>query len=165
MKALTDIHQAVEKRIDEIRLTIHLHAHDYTLMRAFLEELGRPEEGERETYLDMGWEYGQLRGLIIQVHLAKEERFVVAEPILTKLLELGWTQSKQNEDASWGHREVTFSKPYPEPPLWWPTHKDWKRTTLTATVRMWPHPDSQLCKKVETGTKLTYKFVCEGDLQ
>lgn len=152
----------VEKEVDRMRLLVGMHAMEYGCLVAFLRELGRPEDVSHGTYASVGFQYGQLNGLIVQYHLQEQESFVAAEPVLSWFLDRGWKQGTQHEDASWGYRQVEFTKVEPEPAMFWPPHKEWKPYELTATVRIWPHPNSQVCKKVEDGTEPKYKFVCVG---
>jgi hypothetical protein len=154
-------YQHVERVVDAMRLKVSMHYADYINMMAFLKGLGR-QDGYNGTYADIGFEWGQLNGLIVQVKLQQDESFKAAEPIISWLLEHGWTQNGNSEDARWGYRQVDFRKTENQPPMFWPSHKEWKPYTLTATVRIWPHPDSQICKKVEDGQETKYKYVCEG---
>ena len=155
-----DVHQDMEKKIDEIRLLTHMHAHDYQMVHGFIASLGRPSD-YNGTYANLGFTDGSLKGIIVQMHLEKQESFKAGAPIIEWLLSHGFEQDGNDENASWGYRAVTFKKMVNEPPIFWPAHHDWKPYRLTATLRVWPHPEGQNCKKVETGQEATYKFVCE----
>lgn len=163
MRAISEINAEAEKAIDRMRLLIHLHAQEYIMLCRFVESLGRPD-GYDGTYAGLGCTPGSLIGVFAQVHLAKDESFKAAEPIIAYLLERGWVVSGQTEEASeyatWNYREVTFKKPS-DPPLF-PSTRDVAIPALTATVRIWPHADSAVCKRVEDGVVPKYKLVCEG---
>lgn len=161
MKTLHDIHKALEAEIDDRRLTIHLHAHEFILCTQFLRTLGR-SDGYDGTYVNIGAGDGlSLRGLIVQVHLGASESFKAAAPILDWFLAQGWTPGAQSESADkyWMYREYTFHKTAPVPLFW--SHKDLPTQKLQATVRVWPPANSQHCKRVETGVEPTFKLVCE----
>lgn len=164
MKSIEEIYAEAEKGIDAMRLTIHLHAAEYSALSRFIESLHRPDV-DGGTYGDIGYQTGWcIRGLIVQVHLTKEESFKDAEPILTWFLDRGWTQCGQSEDANWGvysmgYRQVEFKKTGHVPMFW--EHKSIPSLEMRATVRMWPHRDGVTCKKVEDGVEKKYKFVCQ----
>ena len=162
MKTLSEFYADVEKVVDRMRLKVHLHAHEFVLLSEFVAGLNRPSvRPYSETAVSLGYEYGQLQGIIVQFFLDKHESFAACTPVIEHLLERGWKQDTQEENASWGYREVAFKKTHTDQPLFWPTHKEWEPQTLTATIRMWPHPTSQICQKVEDGTEPKYKFVCQ----
>jgi hypothetical protein len=142
MKSIADYYKDVERRVDEIRLTIHLHAHDYSLIQQFLVGLNRKDDWQG-TYTQLGYESGSLQGIIVQFHLEESESFKVATPLLEYLFANGWKQAEQNENASWGYREVSFTKMHNDQPLYWPVGKEWSP------------------KKVEDGVEPKYKFVCQ----
>ena len=162
MKTISDINAEAEAAIDRVRLLIHLHAQEYIMLCRFLESLGR-DNGSGGTYSGLGYSGGSIAGIYVQMHLGKDESFKAAEPIIAFLLDRGWTVSGQTETAEgdyWTFREVTFQKPS-DPPLF-PSARDPKIPTLTATIRMWPHKESAVCKRVEDGVVPKYKLVCEG---
>jgi hypothetical protein len=162
MKGIGEINAEAEQAIDKMRMLIHLHAQEYIMLCRFLESLVRPNDS-CGTYAGLGYSGGSIAGVYVQVHLEKEESFKVAEPIIAFLLDRGWTVSGQTETAEgdyWSFREVTFQKPS-DPPLF-PSARDPKIPTLTATIRMWPHKESAVCKRVEDGVVPKYKLVCEG---
>jgi hypothetical protein len=162
MKGIGEINAEAEQAIDKMRMLIHLHAQEYIMLCRFLESLGR-DDGSSGTYPGLGYSGGTITGIYVQVHLGKEESFKAAEPIIAVLLDRGWTVSGQTETAEgdyWSFREVTLKKPS-DPPLF-PSARDQKMPTLTATIRMWPHKDSAVCKRVEDGVVPKYKLVCEG---
>lgn len=162
MTTLHDIHIEAEKEIDKKRLTIHLHSAEFIALSEFLRTLDRPD-GISGTYANIGsgglW---SLNGLYVQVHLDEHETFASAAPIIGWFLNNGWEQNGQSEDASWGasigYREVKFKKQAP-PPLFW-KHRDLPKQDLYGTVRIWPNPKSQNCKRVQIGVEPTYKIVC-----
>lgn len=154
------IHQEMEKKLDDTRLLVHMHAHEYQLLGEFIQSLGRPS-GYDGTYRDLGHTDGSLKGIIVQCHLLKHESFKAGAPIIEWLLSRGFEQDGNDENADWGYRQVAFKKIEHNPPLYWPSHHEWKPYRLTATLRMWPHPEGQNCKKVEAGQEVKYKFVCE----
>lgn len=162
-KSIYEIYENVEKEIDRMRLTIHLHSQDYIEFLKFLQQLGRRDVIDG-TYANIGsggiW---ALNGIYCQVHLEKNEKFSDVVSILNWFLDNGWTQNGQNEDASWGssigYREVKFTKPASLPLLW--SHHELPSQSLHATVRMWPHPQSQTCTREQVGVEPTYKIVCK----
>lgn len=155
-----EIHKKMEEQIDGTRLLVHMHAHEYQLLNKFIQSLGRPND-VNGTYTDLGFTDGSLKGLIIQMHLEKTESFKAGTPIIEWLLSRGFVQEGNDENADWGYRAVTLKKIETAPPLFWPSHHEWKSFKLTATLRMWPHPEGQNCKKVEAGQETKFKFVCE----
>lgn len=97
-------------------------------------------------YIGMGFKDSQLQGIIIQFHLGREQTFAAVTPVVLWLLDHGWVQHEQTEDAEWGYRQIAFKQ----------------NDALKLTLRIWPHRDSVRCKKVETGEmKPVYKFECE----
>lgn len=162
---LQDIHKKMEDEIDRMRLTVHLHANEFIQVNAYLRALGR-KEGSDGTYATIGaWGFS-IRGLVIQVHLEQHETFSDAAPIIEFLLSRGWTQVSQSDDANWGggsivgNRDIKFAKPSPGPLYWTDGHLKSERT-INATVRIWPHANSQHCRRVQVGVEPTYKLVCE----
>lgn len=163
-KTLQEIHLEAEKEIDKKRLTIHLHSQAYVEFTEFLRRAGRRDSVDG-TYANIGsggiW---SLNGIYAQVHLEQHERFSDVTPILDWFLDHGWKEVGQSEDASWGsttigYREVKFTKEAP-PPLYW-SHHELPTQSLYATVRMWPHPDSQVCVREQVGVEPTYRIVCK----
>lgn len=159
MERLSEIHAAVEKEVDRMRLTVHLHAHEFTQINEFVATLCR-HDGHDGTYVSLGYTSGSLPGVIVQVHLSKEETFKACSPIIDFLFSSGWEQDKQTENVDWGYRQIAFKKMHDAPPLFYRSDKPWKPYKLTCTVRMWPHPLSTTCIKVEDGTEVKYKFAC-----
>jgi len=151
-----------EKEVERMRLLIHMHAHEVNLMQQFIAGLHRlpVENSWRNTYASIGYTHMMLNGLIVQFALGKDEGFSAAEPVLEFLLHRGWKPSGTSEDADFGNREYRFKKTETAMPLFWPSHHEWKPYELTATVRVWPHSESVICKKVQVGVKPEYKFEC-----
>ena len=148
------------KNCREREVWIHLHAHDCMLMEQFVATLNR-EQGWSGTYVSLGWETMQLRGVIVQFKLTKEETFLAAQPVIDFALEHGWTCKNQEDETDYGCRRLTFSKKHEAPPLYWPSHHEWKPIDLNLEMRLWVHPDGQRCRKVEAGMQPTYKLVCD----
>ena len=160
MKTIAEYYEDVEKRVDEMRLNVHLHAHEYGVIQEFIASLGRSDDYQG-TYLQLGYETNSIYGVIVQVHLKKDESFKAASPIIDYLLERGWKQHDQSDTADWGCRTIEFRKRHPDPPLFWPSHKEWKGKDIGCAVRIWLNAESQICKKVEDGVEPKYKFVCQ----
>lgn len=158
-RSIEEVYADGEKEVDDIRLRIHMHAQEYRMLQEFVSDLGRPMDSNG-TYADLGWRQGSLLGLIVQMNLAPEESFKAASPVLEFFLARGWTADGQDENGAWGYRAYKFKKVETARPLFFPSHHDWKPYTLTATVRVWPDANGQLCKKVEAGFEPKYKFEC-----
>lgn len=155
-------YQECEKLAESMRLTIHMHMDEVAAIQSFIAELKRPaiEEAWRNTYACVGFRPSSLQGVIVQFYLGKEEGFPAAEPVLEFLLNRGWKPNGTSEDADFGNREYRFKKIEPAAPLFWPPHHEWKPYELIATVRVWPHAESEICRKVQVGTKPEYKYEC-----
>lgn len=160
-ESIREVYDTVEREVDRMRLLVHMHASEYEALFLYLKEHGRPD-GYDGTFASLGVTRDQLNGLIVQFHLGEKESFRAADPVINFLLDRGWTENGNSEDAGWGYRQFSFRKIEKDPPMFWPSHKEWKPYELTATVRIWPHPSSQVCKKVEDGQEAKYKFVCEA---
>lgn len=164
----TDIHSIAyayndcEKRVEQMRLMIHMHAHEVAMLQQFIVGLNRDgvESGWHKTYATIGYTPMSLQGVIVQFALAKTEGFQAAEPVLEFLLSRGWTPNGTSEDADFGNRDYKFKRIETDPPLYWPSHREWKPYELTATVRVWPHNESVICQRVQVGVKPEYKFEC-----
>lgn len=144
-----------------MRTTIEIHAHEVMVTQQFIDSLNRPiVDGWSKTYATVGYMPGSLQGLIVQVHLDKNESFKAAEPIIEFLLNRGWKPDGSSEDADFGHREFKYRKTATAPPLFWPQHHEWKPLPMVATIRVWPHKESAICRKVQVGVKPDYTFEC-----
>lgn len=157
---LTKIYSEVETEVDRMRLLVHQHAHEYGKALRVLPQFGRAADWNG-TYADIGFKQGQLNGIIIQIHLSKEETFKAAAPIIEWFVEEGWAQQAQYESAESGYREFTLTKEAPRP-LFWTEGKAYPDRLIT-TIRIWPHSESRNCVRVEDGTQPKYKFVCEDE--
>ena len=161
MSASRDIgffYENVECRVDAMRLTIHMHAHDYQQIRKAVDEYRSDNEN---TYATIGWGGEQLQGIIVQWHLREEDTMETVAPFLALVLERGWEAKPTDENADWGYRQYNFSKIENDPPLFWNAMKEWKPYTIRLSVRVWVHlGEGAKCKKVEAGTQPTYKLVC-----
>lgn len=151
MESLSDIRANVEKEVDRMRSVVHMHASAFTQINEFVAALGRAD-GCDGTYVSLGYAFGSLTGVIVQVHLAKEETFKACTPIVDFLLSSGWEQDGQEDNVDWGYRQIAFKKRHSDDPMEIPE--------LTCTVRMWPHLLSDTCMKVPDGTEVKYKFSC-----
>lgn len=139
--------EKIEDEARRMRLLVNTHSNEYMHLLAFLRNLGRPADTSG-TYASIGFKDGAVPGIIVQFHLSADESFMCAEPVVSWFLSCGWKLNEQSEDTSWGYRQIVFKKVVNG------------LDALQATVRIWPHPQSQVCKKVEDGTEPKYKFVC-----
>lgn len=162
LHSITYAYKDCEKEVERMRLLIHMHAHEVNMAQQFIAAMNRCEKetGWRNTYATIGYTRMSLNGLIIQFALAKHEGFPAAEPVLDFLLSRNWVPDGTSEDADFGNREYRFKKTEQATPMFWPSHLEWKPYELTATVRVWPHSESEICRKVQTGVKPEYKYEC-----
>ena len=148
-------------QVESERMMEVLRRHEalYNRIVQIVHECGRPNALDG-TYVDMGFMDGQVSGIIVQVHLQKHESFRVVAPLIEQMLTTGIAQRSQQDDADWGYREIIFAK---DSPMW---HKGMPQHTkyILVTMRIWPPSDSEVCERVECGTKLVYKLECMGDI-
>ncbi len=122
---------------------VHRHSEDFKILSDWIATLGR----DKDTYVDLGYSPESQKGIIVQVHLDKNESFKVAAPIIEQILSQGFKEKSQIDDVNWGYRQITFSKPQGD-------------KSIHVSVRLWFRNDSEICVKVECGTQPVYKMEC-----
>jgi len=109
---------------------------------------------EHETYWSLNTKWGQTQGIFIAHHLGETETLADLAGVLTAITAVGWMPDK-TEDFMDG-----YGKSYPfhqTITIGGTEHR------LTLTMRVFPHPNSQTCKKVQIGTEPKYELQCIGE--
>lgn len=108
------------------------------------------EEGYQR-YWSLNIKNGQTPGIFVVYHLEKDETLKAVKPILDLAVEQGW-EAKPSEDFMGGYG---ISYPFEQK-----IEIAGQKHTLYLTLRVFPHPNSQVCKKVVVGTEPKYEIRC-----
>ena len=104
-----------------------------------------------QRYWSLNVKNGQTQGVFIVYHLQKEETLKALKPILDLAVDQGW-EAQPTEDFMGGYG---VSYPFEQK-----IEIAGQKHTLNLTLRVFPHPDSQVCKKVEVGVEPKYEIRC-----
>lgn len=112
---------------------------------------GLVKEEEYRRYWQLNIKDGQTQGIFVVYHLEKDETLKAVKPILDLAIKQGW-DAKPSEDFMGGYG---ISYPFEQK-----IEIAGQQRTLYLTLRVFPHPNSQVCKKVEVGTEPKYEIRC-----
>lgn len=110
-------------------------------------------ECEHKTYWHLNVLHGQAAGIFIRHDLGETDTLHSLEGVLSAVLDAGWVpQPTEDFMDGWGksypHRKaITIGG---------------KEHWLFLTLRVFPHPNSQTCKKVQVGMEPKYELRCVG---
>lgn len=146
-KALEDYKKEAYRMLD---MVAH-YTKECELMEALLPRF--LTECEHKTYWHLNVLHGQTAGIFIRHDLRKTETLHSLGGVLEAIMGLGWKpQPTEDFMDGWG-------KSYPY-------HKSIQvggnSHRLQLTLRAFPHPNSQACKKVQVGMEPKYELRCVG---